>query len=190
MLVTLSGCVHSLAGTGASVVSPSRRSAWLAGVAVRDDLNVPRNYQYFVGTEAILATQAATRNAPNDRATGQGQAAEHFGINAGWQRAPQASETVGWRIGSRLGVWHGALGDASSRWAVNLGADVAPLIRIGTTLPPWEADETISENLLLIPSLFVDPLVARLGASEQSHYAFSYGVMLSIGVSLSSTLVP
>ena len=191
LLLSQFGCVYSNGLAAASVVSPSGRTAWLGGLAIRSDLRLPRNYQDYVGTEVLVAGQAFVGNPPPDpHAAGKGQPAERFGINAGVLRAPEASERWGLRAGPRLGVWYGALGDRSSRVAIDLGAEISPILRLGPRLPPWEADETVSMNFVLIPTLFVDPVVARIGPAEESHYAFSYGLMLSVGVSVSSTLVP
>ncbi|HEY2895390.1 MAG TPA: hypothetical protein VGJ16_14295, partial [Pirellulales bacterium] len=82
LLVSQAGCIYSNGLAAAAVTAPSGRTALLTGVAVRSELRLPRNYQYYFGTEAVLAGQAFVAKAPTDpHAAGQGQPAERIGLN-------------------------------------------------------------------------------------------------------------
>jgi hypothetical protein len=190
MTLQLPACVHSYGLETGGVSSPGRRTALFMAVNVRSDLRLPRTYAAYAGTELTAASQLYTSGAQAGRAeAGQGQPSARLGLNAGFLRVPTASERFGWRLGLRGGVWHGALGDDSARWALDVGAEAAPMLRLGPTPTPWASDETLSLVSVIIPTLSGGPLL-RLDPNASARLDYVYAFTLSLGFHLSSAVIP
>lgn len=183
-------CVQSYGASGLGVTAFDGRTTGLAGVTVRTEVRLPRLYETYAGTEITGASQAWTPSSPDPDRAGQGQPAIHVSGTFGWIDVPDASNHFGWRLGLKAGAWHGALGDVDSRWSLDAGVEGAALIRIGPSLSPWRADETLSFLVpVVIPAVGAAPLV-RLGFTDDSRFAVAYSGTVSVGFLFSSTVVP
>lgn len=184
------GCVQSYGASGLGVTSFGGRTAGLLGATVRTEVRLPRLYSTYLGSEVTGASQPWSPASSDPERVGQGQPAMRLGVTYGWLDVPDATNHFGFRFGFEASAWHGALGDPDSRWAVDAGLESAALVRIGSSLSPWRADETLSILApIIIPAVGAAPMV-RLGDVTGSRFAVAYSATVSVGFLFSSTVVP
>ena len=188
--ITTFGCVHSYGLSGTGVTPAEGRTAGTLGASVRSDWRLPRTYVWYLMTEAAVASQLVTTEQPNLPArAGHQRPAERLGIGVGQIRIPQPNHLIGFRGGPRLDLWHGSLGDTQSAWMGSLGLEFGPIISLEPLVPPWQSDSTVTAEWVILPTVMAGGAM-RLDRPEQSRFAVVYAVTLSIGVQLSSSLVP
>jgi hypothetical protein len=71
----------------------------------------------------------------------------------------------------------------------SLGLEFGPIISLEPLLPPWQSDSTVTAEWVILPTAMAGGAM-RLDRPEQSRLAVVYALTLSIGVQLSSSLVP
>ncbi|HKQ71799.1 MAG TPA: hypothetical protein VJT73_20790 [Polyangiaceae bacterium] len=185
-----SGCVPTVAPALTAVTTPDGRTTGLAGLTFRTDVRFPRTYRYAFGLETTLATHARVWNGPVDvRSAGLREPAERLAVIFGPTRVPEPTERWGYRLGVRVGAWHGALGDSLSRLALEQGLEASSILRLGKAQTPWQADPVIGTSFVLIPSISA-LMLERLGEVEQSRLAFGWSVSLAVGIHIFPSLVP
>lgn len=181
---------YGVSGTGVSALGDGR-NAGLLGVGVRTDVRLPRTYEWYVMSEALVSTELLLTPEPADpEKAGKNRPAERLGVGVGWMRAPRQGHPLGTRVGFRADFWHGSLGDSKAAWAFGPGFEVAPLIfQLSALPPPWRSDETVTTGFVLVPSFMAEPIV-RLDRDADSRFAIAYSATLSFGLQVSSSLVP
>ena len=156
---------------------------------MRTDVRLPRTYSWYLGSELIAGSQLHTTHESTDASgVGQGSPAERLSLNIGWVSLPSPQEHLGWRLGGHAGLWHAALGDSRSRWALSPGLDISPMIRFGY-VPSWQSDETVQTSFLLVPTFSLDTLY-RIDRATQPSFALAPTFVLSVVINASSAVLP